>query len=320
MCADDVRHGIVFRKSLGRYSVHADGRVVLCSISNKLRKHLLYPSADPSSVRSRVVGVEHIKAVDPIAVGDAVSFIDSSDGTGMITKVLPRRTTLSRNAPGGKGLEQVVAANVDQIVAVFAAARPAPKWGLLDRHLVSAESSSLPAVICITKIDLVEEGFLDEVRVYEQIGYTVVLTSAVVGTGLEESKQALSGRLSVLVGKSGVGKTTLLNAIQPDLGLRVAEVSDKTNKGKHTTSHLEMFELDFGGSIIDTPGMREFGVWGVDTKDLVQLFPEMRRYIGRCRFGASCSHSHEPGCVIKQAVEGGEIAQRRYNSYLRLKG
>lgn len=316
----DSRRGSVFRKSLGRYSVKDDGRTVICTISNKLRKALVYPLADPSSIRPHVVAVNDIGAIDPVAVGDVVSFIDSGDGTGMITEVIPRRTKLSRLAPGAKPLEQVLAANLDQIVTVFAAASPTPKWGLLDRYLASAESSGLPVVICITKADLAKEGFKDELRVYEKIGYSTVLTSAVAGAGLEELKELLRGRLSVLIGKSGVGKTTLLNAVQPGLGLRVGEISDSTGKGKHITSYLEMFELDFGGSIIDTPGMREFGFWGVNMKDIAHLFPEMRPYIGKCRFGVGCSHSHEPECAVKEAVEAGRIAPGRYKSYLNLKG
>lgn len=316
----DSRRGSVFRKSLGRYFVKDDGRTVICTISNKLRKALVYPLADPSSIRPHVVTVNDIGAIDPVAVGDVVSFIDSGDGTGMITEVIPRRTKLSRLASGAKPLEQVLAANLDQIVTVFAAASPTPKWGLLDRYLASAESSGLPVLICITKADLAKEGFKDELRVYEKIGYSTVLTSAVAGAGLEELKELLRGRLSALIGKSGVGKTTLLNAVQPGLGLRVGEISDSTGKGKHTTSYLEMFELDFGGSIIDTPGMREFGLWGVNMKDIAHLFPEMRPYIGKCRFGMGCSHSHEPECAVKEAVEAGRIAPSRYKSYLNLKG
>ena len=135
---------------------------------------------------------------------------------------------------------------------------------------------------------------------------------------MDELTDVLKEKVSVLVGKSGVGKTTLLNAIQPELGLRVKEVSKSTDKGKHTTSHLEMFALDFGGSVIDTPGMREFGLFGDSDADLASLFREMRPFLGQCRFGASCSHTHEPGCAIKEAVEAGEISERRYKSFVRM--
>jgi ribosome biogenesis GTPase len=168
-------------------------------------------------------------------------------------------------------------------------------------------------------MDLVDENsFREDLRVYEEIGYPVVLTSAEGSTGLEEFKEAIKGKVSIFVGKSGVGKTSLLNAIQPGLGLRVREVSDVTGKGKHATSHLEMFELDFGGSVVDTPGMREFGLWKGEDFDMAYLFREMRPYIGQCKFGAGCSHTHEPGCAIKEAVEAGEISERRYESYVRM--
>lgn len=316
---DDSKHGRVFKKTVGQYFVNSDGRIVVCSISSTLRKHLVYPTADPTSIRPHVVSVEEIKMVDPVAIGDVVSFVDASDGSGMITEILPRKNKFSRRAAGRKPLEQVIVANVDQVVAVFAAARPKPKWGMLNRYLADAESADLPALICVTKLDLADEDLIEEVRIYEKIGYPIILTSALNGWGIEEFKEALTGSVSVLLGKSGVGKTTLLNAIQPGLGLRVNEISDSTGKGKHTTSWLEMFELDFGGSVIDTPGMREFGLWKVAVEDIAGLFPEMRPYIGQCRFGAGCSHTHEPGCAIKEAVQVGHIAERRYSSYLRMR-
>jgi ribosome biogenesis GTPase len=312
--------GRVFKKSLGQYFVKADGRVVTCSISNRFRKDLVYPLADPASIRPHVVAVKDISMVDPIAIGDEVSFIDSGDGSGMISEVLPRKNKLSRRAAGKKPLEQVIVANVDQIVAVFAAAKPTPKWRLLDRYLADAEAVSIPVLICITKLDLVnEEGFREKVKVYEDIGYPVVFTSALTGRGIEEFKDVLKNRVSLLMGKSGVGKTTLLNTIQPGLGLRVSEVSKSTGKGKHITSHLEMFELDFGGSVVDTPGMREFGLWNCDSVDLASLFREMRPFISLCRFGMDCSHTHEPGCAIKEAVQTGDISEARYESYLRMR-
>ena len=257
--------------------------------------------------------------VDPIAIGDVVSFIDAGDGRGVIKEVLPRKSKFSRRAPGPRPIEQVVVANIDQAVIVFAAAHPKPKWTLLDRYLVDAESVDLPALICITKMDLADEALLSaDVKMYEGIEYRVLLTSAMSGLGLDEFKAALRGKVSVLLGKSGVGKTTLLNAIQPKLGLRVAEVSKSTGKGRHTTSHLEMFELDFGGEIIDTPGMKEFALHNSGEIDLASLFREMRPFIGQCRFGSNCSHSHEPDCAIKEAVLAGEISERRYKSYLRM--
>jgi ribosome biogenesis GTPase len=328
MVKDDT--GIVYKKTIGNYHVLTGEQMIACALSSRLRKNLIYPTADPSSVRHNVRAVKEIKHVDPIAIGDQVRFIRASDGTGLITEILPRRNYLARATatpmPGAHAFEQVIAANVDLIMAVFSASRPAPKWNLLDRYLVSAESLDLPALVCITKWDLIgaddagiETDLATEIEAYRRIGYPVVTTSAVTGKGLEDLKKALQGRISVLVGKSGVGKTSLLNAMQPGLGLRVGEVSRSSGKGKHTTSHLEMFLLNFGGAIIDTPGMREFGLWEIAERDLAFYFPEMRPYIGRCKFGLDCEHDEEPGCALRKAVMAGKINPRRYQSYIRLK-
>jgi len=320
--AGDVRErrqGLVMRKSQGAYVVDRGTDTILCAISNKLRKQLVYPIADPASLRRRVVAVDEIRAVDPIAIGDVVEYVDGSDGTGQILDVLPRANKLVRRAAGRKLLEQVIVANIDRVVLVFAAAEPAPYWALLDRYLATVELHELSPLICITKIDLVDRADLeDEVRDYERIGYPIVLTSAATGEGIAAMRDALRDRTSVLVGKSGVGKSSLLNAVEPGLGLRVGEVSKWTGKGRHTTTQLEMFRLGDGGAVVDTPGMREFAIWDISEVDLAHLFPEMRPFLGQCRFGASCAHDREPGCAIKAAVERGEISERRYLSFLRL--
>jgi ribosome biogenesis GTPase len=317
-----VRSGLVIRKSLGRCCVLSDRREVVCSASSLLWKNLQYSTADSSSVQRHVVGVGDIGKVSPIVIGDEVRFLDQDDGTGRIVEILPRHGVLSRLAPGPKPREQTVVANVDWIVAVFAATQPDPVWGLLDRYLAAAEAAKIPALVCITKADLVADGALrEELEVYERIGYPVRRTSSVTRAGIEALAGDLSGQISVLVGKSGVGKTSLLNAIEPGLGLRVTEVSGFTGKGKHTTTRLEMFDVDLGGGargrIVDTPGVREFAPWELHKMDVATLFPEMRPLIGQCRF-AGCSHSHEPGCAIKEAVEAGSIAAGRYRSFLAL--
>ena len=312
--------GTVFLKSIGAYDVRVDGRVITCAISNMLRKELVYPIADPTSFRRRVMAVEDISVVDPVAVGDEVRFMLAEDGNAMITEVLPRRSKLARVAAGAKPLEQVIVANVDQVVIVFAAAQPAPKWNLLDRYLVSAEACGLPALVCITKLDLAEGDLQEEVAHYRQIGYRVMLTSTISGAGISEFQSALQDRISVFVGKSGVGKTSLLNAVEPGLGLRVNVVSQATSKGRHTTSHVQMFPLNAGGSVVDTPGVREFGLWEVDDRDIALYFPEMRPLVGHCQFGANCRHDTEPGCAIKRAVAQGRVGARRYASMLKMGG
>ena len=312
--------GTVYKKLQGYYCVNAGGRSLLCTISSTLRKNLEYPVAAPWSLRPRVVAVHKIRAVDPVAIGDIVRFTDSGDDTGMIVEVLPRRNSLVRRAAGRKMLQQVIVVNVDQVVVVFAATRPAPNWEALDRYLAAAESTGLPARVVITKMDLVEVASVEaETGTYRRAGYPVLLTSAAGGVGIEAFREALHGRASVIAGPSGVGKTSLLNAIQPGLGLRVGEVSKHTNKGMHTTSHLEMFPLDGGGSVVDTPGMRELGLWDVEPEEIDGLFPEMRPYLGFCRFRLDCSHTHEPGCAVKEAVARGAISERRYRSCLSMK-
>ena len=299
----DSVNGVVTKKLTNAYFIQTDHTGLTCTLSTRLKKE---------------------SASDPIAIGDFVRWNDANQ----IVEVLPRRNQLSRRAatpmPGAYAHEQVIAANVDQIIPVFAAANPKPAWHLLDRYLVSAESAEIPALIVITKLDLVEgqpeaaeiESVAEE---YQAIGYQVILSSAETGQGLDQLRSALQNRLSIFVGKSGVGKSSLLNAIQPELGLKVQSTNQITGKGRHTTTHLEMFPLQTGGAIIDTPGIREFGLWNVETDDLALFFPEMRPFVGACKFGLDCQHDQEPGCAIRRAVTSGEISPYRYQSYLKLK-
>ncbi len=245
--------------------------------------------------------------------------------------VLPRRNQLARRGvpsrPGAHTFEQVIAANVDQVAPVFAAANPAPKWNLLDRYLAVAGALDLPALILVTKADLAPaataaadalRSALDE---YRRLGYRVFETSAQTSAGLDDLRAALGGRVTLLLGKSGVGKTSLLNALEPGLGLRVSAVSAATGKGRHTTTQVQLCPLagQPAGGVIDTPGTREFGLWDIDPADLALFFPEMRPLVGRCKFGLDCRHDEEPGCAIRQAVLSGAISPRRYQSYQRLR-
>ena len=317
--------GVVYKKTIGNYTVQHDGQAVLCALSNRIRKQLIYPTADPGSLHQRVQKVIELEHMDPLAVGDEVRYIQAEDGKGLIVELLPRRNKLTRRSAvpkplhhGAHPFEQIIVTNVDQVVPVIAAAQPDPKWNLLDRYLASAEAGEIRSLICITKLDLVkenEQALRAALEEYKRIGYPFVLTSSFSGEGIEELRKALTGRTSVLVGKSGVGKTALLNALQPGLGLRVKEVNQVTGKGRHTTTNLEMFPLERGGAIVDTPGTREFGLLEFDD-DPALLFPEMRPLVGTCRFGMDCSHDEEPGCTIRKAVMEGQIDPRRYQSYL----
>jgi ribosome biogenesis GTPase len=323
--SESLSTGVVYHRSQGLYNLRTDdGQEVTCAASSTLRKDMEYwfGASDRTNVHRSVKSIKTNDSVDPVAIGDRVSFIQPvADSVGMIMEVLPRRNELSRLAAGPVPVEQVIAANIDQVILVFSVRKPKPKWNLLDRYLASAESAGIPALICLTKWDLVRRtDGLDEIaELYLGLGYPVLETSVIDGSGIEELRQQMAGKLSVLVGKSGVGKTSLLNALEPELGLRVKEVSQATDKGKHTTSHLELYPFA-GGGIVDTPGMREFALWVDESRGgLADLYVEMRPHIGACRFGLDCSHDHEPDCALKEAVADGTISQMRYESYLRLR-
>ncbi len=323
-----VSIGTVFKVNSGRYTVNLDGKTITCTLASGLNKTEGWTAGGEKSKRGRNDGPSR-SGEETVVVGDRVRLADGANGCGRIVEIEPRRSKLSRRAavpmPAAYAPEQVIAANVDAIVPVFAAANPAPKWNMLDRYLALAESLDLRVIIVITKLDLAldAEGRVDEVLLttvdeYHRMGYPVVLTSTVSGRGLDELRQQLQAGMFVLLGKSGVGKTALLNALQPGLGLRIREVSRATGKGKHTTTHSEIFLLDSGGAIIDTPGVREFGLWDMDGEELAYFYREMAPFVGDCRFGLDCRHDEEPGCAIRRAVAAGQISPRRYQSYLRL--
>jgi len=255
-----------------------------------------------------------------LAVGDRVVLESDSRGTHWaIEEILPRHSQLARRAPGGGPGERIVAANVDQVVVVFAAAKPEPHRRMLDRFLVIAEANSLDARIVINKVELVsredaERAFSDYVRA----GYPVHFTSVKQPTGLDDLHRELEGRTSALAGPSGVGKSSLMNAMYPGLNLRVGEISESVNKGRHTTVGALLHPLPDSGYVVDTPGLREIGMWGLSSAELDSCFREFRDLIPSCRFG-NCTHRVEPGCAVREGVESGAVSAERYDSYLRLR-
>ncbi len=270
------------------------------------------------SVRAR-----HFASMDSedklLVPGDRVEVTLLDDGSRVVDRRLPRETVLSRLRPRMKReVEQVIVANAEQLVAVASVASPKLNRRFLDRYLVVAEDAELRSVIVFNKIDLVpEEDWRPHAAAYEKAGYTVVPTCALDGRGVDELTTLIDGCFSVLTGQSGAGKSSLLNAIEPGLGIKVREVSEATNKGKHTTSNVTVFRLGEETLVADTPGFRELGFWRIHPDDLDQLFPEFAEYIPRCRF-TGCSHVPEPDCAVKAAVEAGELDAGRYDSYLRL--
>lgn len=256
---------------------------------------------------------------DAAALGDRVRIQILEDGTGAIEEIEERTRVLSRPAPGRPDIEQVLVANPDQAIFVFSCAEPDPNFRMLDRFLVVAEREEIPAVICANKIDLVVmRSAKAEFDLYPDLGYPVIYTSAIKGKGIRKLAHQLKGKISVLAGPSGVGKSSLLNAIQPGLGLHTKEVSDWSGKGKHTTVVPELIPLDMGGYVADTPGLKAFGIWDIEADELDAYFPEMRDRVADCAF-SDCTHMHEPDCAITAAVERGEISPERYDSYLRIR-
>jgi ribosome biogenesis GTPase len=252
-----------------------------------------------------------------LAVGDEVVLERDERGQAWaIAEILARRSRLARRAPGGGFGERVVAANIDQVVVVFAAAQPEPHPRMLDRFLVIAAANELPARIVVNKIELRPDAramFVD----YERAGYPLHFTSVKADLGLDELHGALVGQVSALSGPSGVGKSSIINALYPGLDLRVGEISASVNKGRHTTVGADMHPLPDGGYIMDTPGLREVGVWDVSPAELDRCFLEFRPLLGECRF-ADCRHLQEPECAVREAVERGAIGVARYESYRKL--
>ncbi len=259
-----------------------------------------------------------------VAVGDIVTVTLNADGTGTIEAVAPRESVLSRARPSPgtrfveQDREQVLVANPDQVIFVIAAADPAPNLRKLDRLLVITEMNDLPTVICVNKIDLVDEAEMQALFApYQALDYPVLLTSAETGHGIDALKAILAGKLSVFSGSSGVGKSSLLNGVQADLGLAVSAVSEATTKGMHTTRHTQLYKLDDGGYVADTPGIRGVALFDVEPAELDAYFREIEPLVANCQF-SDCSHRHETGCAVREAVAAGEISAERYDSYLRL--
>lgn len=254
-----------------------------------------------------------------LAVGDKVFFSVGTDGQGAIEQVGTRRTVLARQGTGPRSrLQHIIAANVDQAVIVVSAREPEFRPRLIDRYLVAAEYGDLAPVICVNKIDLdLEESYLPTLQMYRSLGYPAIATSATQGTGLDELRELLKDKTSVLAGQSGVGKSSLLSQVDPDLDLKALRISKKTGKGQHTTKTASLLPLSTGGFVIDTPGIRQFSLWEVPSVDLAGSYPEIAKFGQDCRF-QPCSHIKEIDCAVKAALEEEKIFPTRYESYVTL--
>jgi ribosome biogenesis GTPase / thiamine phosphate phosphatase len=296
---------LVVKAISGFYTVQTEEGEIVCQLPGRLKQ-----AWQSSSI---------------VAVGDCVTISLNEDGTGTIEEIAPRRSVLSRTRPSADvrrlnaDQEQVLVANLDQLVLVFAAKSPHPSLRKLDRFLVVAEMNELPAIICINKVDLVDlEKVKEKFQIYEDIGYHIIYTSATDNIGIDELSACLHDKITVFAGSSGVGKSSLLNSIEPELGLKVNEVSQATGKGLHTTRYAELIPLEEGGYVADTPGIRGLALFDVEPGELDAYFREIAPFVPECQF-SDCTHRHEPKCAVRAAVQDGEISQQRYDSYLRLR-
>jgi ribosome biogenesis GTPase len=296
---DTLVDGMVIRTESGFHRVLIDDRVVICRALKRL-------------IRGERT------ATTAVVIGDHVRVRVRADGTGVIQEVLQRANELVRGMAGGGRFLDVIAANLDLLVAVHSLQEPEINLGRLDRFVLIAEAAEIPALVVLNKIDLAtDEEASSAAAPYLAAGYTVIVTSATQRQGVDDLRAALTGKISVMVGPSGVGKSTLLNDVQPGLTLRTGAISESTGKGRHTTTTAEMLRLSTGGWMADTPGLRELAIREVELEDLAWLFPEFRPLAPLCRF-SDCSHRDEAGCAVRAAAEAGTLAPSRYRSYTRV--
>ena len=292
--------GLIVRSQSGFYTVESDSGPLICQLRGRLK--------------------QGAREGDLAAIGDRVIVSMLDDGTGMIEEIKPRQRMFSRLAPTPRGeYQQIIIANPDQAIFVFSCKEPEPRLRMLDRFLVIAEKQEVQAKIVANKIDLV--GIEQAKRIfghYPDIGYPVIYTSAKTSTGIDEFCKALSQKITLLAGPSGTGKSSLLNVLQPGLGLAVRQVSQATGRGQHTTVAREMFPLDCGGYVADTPGLKALALWDMEPEEIDGYFPEIKPLVPDCQL-SDCTHIHEPGCAVKDAVEVGTIPAERYESYTRLR-
>jgi ribosome biogenesis GTPase len=329
--------GVVLNGAHGIYDVHTDIGVLRCTLRGKLKKAFAQAQSTKSvsKVRPRydklltLPKTQRIEQRDTttnslpvrLSVGDYVKLRQLDESTGMIEEILPRQSALSRKDAGStskKVIQQTMLANLDQVVLVFATAQPEPHFGMLDRYLAICESVEIRPIICLNKVDLTHEPGVDEAAaLYSRLGCTVIWTSTKTGEGIEILRSLLREHTTLFSGPSGVGKSSLVNAIEPGMAVKTGLISDATGKGKHTTTGSQLYPLSGGGWLADSAGIRALATWNIALEDLAWCFVEFRPYLGECLF-SDCLHIDEEGCAIRQAVENEAINERRYRSFVKI--
>lgn len=335
--------GVVLHGAHGIYDVHTTNGVLRCTLRGKLKKAFAQAQSSQFASNIRNVGTrpnkflrsskyaqtERIEKRDSnetppptrLSVGDYVMLRRLDASTGLIEEILPRQSSLSRRDAGStakKAVQHTLLANLDQVVLVFATAQPEPHFGLLDRYLTICEAAELQALICFNKSDLSHERYVDEAaELYSKLGYTVLWTSTQTGEGIADLRALLKDRTSLFTGPSGVGKSSLVNVLEPGMALRTNMVSDATGKGRHTTTGSQLYPLSNGGWLADSAGIRALAVWNIPPEELADCFVEFRPHLDECEYG-DCCHIDEEGCAITQSVAEGTITEQRYRSYVRM--
>ena len=330
--------GVVLNGAHGIYDVHTDEGILRCTLRGKLKKSFAHAQSAKSASKTRprydkllatTSRTERMARRDTtesplplrLSVGDYVKLRRLDESTGMIEEILPRQTSLSRRDAGSTGkkvIQQTMLANLDQVVLVFAIAEPEPHFGMLDRYLIIGEAAELRSLICLNKVDLPHATRIEEaVQLYRGLGYTVILTSTHTSEGIAQLRDMLKEHTSLFTGPSGVGKSSLVNAIEPGMALKTGLVSDVTGKGRHTTTGSQLYPLSGGGWLADSAGIRALAAFDIPKEEIASCFVEFRPYLGEC-FYADCQHIDEEDCAILQAVDDGVIDKNRYRSYVRI--